>query len=218
MDFSFERVERARGFRRCAAAISFLTLLTLVLASASTSAAAEWVLDKQENGIDVYTRPVVGSGIKEFKGTKELKASLESVLFVLRDSDGFKNWFPNTPESKLLDRTNDVAHQYSVMDAPWPVSDRDNVFRSVTQRDEATGVVIIHVTADPDYYPEQDGRVRVRKANGSWRLDPVDAERTRVTFTMHLEPGGGIPQWLVNARVVATPFEALTNLRASTGN
>jgi hypothetical protein len=35
---------------------------------------------------------------------------------------------------------------------------------------------------------------------------------------MHLEPGGGIPEWMINARVVGTPFEALTNLRASPGS
>ena len=27
------------------------------------------------------------------------------------------------------------------------------------------------------------------------------------------KPGGGVPVWLANARVVATPFEALENLR-----
>jgi hypothetical protein len=32
---------------------------------------------------------------------------------------------------------------------------------------------------------------------------------------MHLDPGGGVPQWLINARVVETPFEALRNLRAT---
>ena len=26
-------------------------------------------------------------------------------------------------------------------------------------------------------------------------------------------PGGGIPEWLTNARVVDSPFEALTNMR-----
>jgi len=210
--------ERAWLTRRSPLAIHFVTFLMLALGSASTSSAAEWVLDKQADGIDVYTRPVPGSGIKEFKGTAEVEASLDSVLLILRDSDGFKNWFPNTPESKLLAREDGVGYQYSVMDAPWPVSDRDNVFRSVTERDEDSGVVVIHVTAAPDYHPEQADRVRVRKANGSWKLEPLDGERTRVTFIMHLEPGGGIPKWLVNARVVATPFEALTNLRIFAGN
>jgi hypothetical protein len=34
---------------------------------------------------------------------------------------------------------------------------------------------------------------------------------------MHLEPGGGVPDWLINTRVVETPFEALVNLRRALG-
>lgn len=193
------------------------SLLALVLWSAPTFANESWSLDKQETGIDVYTRPVEGSGIKEFKAIAELDADLPSILVVLRDSDRFKDWFPNTPESKLLSREGKISHQYSVMDAPWPVGDRDNVFRVVFDRDEATDVVELSISADPGYYPEQPGRIRVQTARGSWRLEPIAPEKTRVTFRMHLEPGGGIPKWLVNARVVDTPFEALTNLRATVG-
>ncbi|MBJ19709.1 MAG: START domain-containing protein [bacterium] len=189
-----------------------------VLASNPGFATAEWTLDKQENGIDVYTRAVAGSGVKAFKGTAEFEGDVDAVLRVLGDSDGFKNWFPNTPESKLLSREGSVSYQYSVMAAPWPVSDRDNVLRTVMERDEETGIVDIQMTAAPDYYPEQANRVRVRMANGSWKLEPLGGGKIQVTFTMHLEPGGGIPKWLINARVVATPFEALSNLRASLGN
>jgi hypothetical protein len=188
-------------------------------ATAATAATMEgWTLDKQENGIEVYTRPVEGSGIKEFKGLAEVDVSVEKVLALLRDSNRFKTWFPNTPESKLLARDGDVSYQYSVMGTPWPMDDRDNVLRSVTTRNESTGVVGIEVTAAPDYYPVQKDRHRVQKAHGTWTLEPDSPDKTHVTFIMHLEPGGGIPQWMINARIVATPFEALTNLRATVGD
>ncbi len=187
--------------------------------AADAAAAAElendtaWELSAQQDGIDVYTRPVAGSGIKEFKGVADIDASLITIGALLRDSDQLKTWFPNTPESKLLKREGEVAYQYSVMATPWPISDRDNVLRSVTQTDREAGVMRITVTAAPDEHPEQTDRVRVRKANGSWLLKAVNESKTRVTFQMHLEPGGGIPQWMINARVVGTPLEAITNLR-----
>lgn len=192
-----------------------LTIGLAVVAAllASAGAAAEWTLGRQENGITVHTRPVTGSGIEEFRGVTEIEAPAEALVALLRDSDRFKEWFPNTPESKLLDRTGNVSHQYSVMDAPWPVSDRDNVFRSVLSRNTESGTVEVALTANPDHYPEQSGRVRVRHARGLWRFEPLGESRTRVTFQMHLDPGGGVPEWLINARVVATPFEALSNLR-----
>ncbi len=191
--------------------------LTLQPSLALATTDEEWTLDKQDDGISVYTRPVPGSGIKEFRGETVIPRPLDAILRVLRDSDGFKNWFPNCPESKLLAREDNVSYQYSVMATPWPISDRDNIWRSETKRSPTSGVVEIEVTAAPDYSPERGGRVRVRKARGSWKLEPVAPDRTRVIFTMHLEPGGGIPEWMINARVVGTPFEALTNLRASSG-
>lgn len=186
-------------------------------ATATASTSAEWTLDLQKDGIDVYTRPVEGSGIKEFKGVAEVGVSVEKILELLRDANQFKTWFPNTPESRLLARDGDVSYQYSVMGTPWPMDDRDNVLRAVTTRDEDTGEILIEITAAPDYYPVQKGRIRVRKAHGTWQLKPIGPDKTQVTFNMHLEPGGGIPQWMINTRIVATPFEALTNLRATVG-
>lgn len=191
-----------------------LAAIALVLLALPPSAsAADWTLDKEQDGIVVHTRPVEGSGIREFRGVAEVGRSVESILALLRDSDRFSSWFPNCPESKLLEREGNVSYQYSVMDSPWPVSDRDNVWRSVLRRSEDSGRVEIELTAAPDKVPERDGRVRVRQARGAWLLEPVGPDRTRVTFLMHLEPGGGIPDWLINSRVVETPFEALTNLR-----
>ena len=191
--------------------------IALEWASAPIGRAGEsaWSLAHERDGIVVYTRPVEGSGIREFKGSAVVSASAEQIRALLRDADHFKDWFPNTSESRLLAREGDVSYQYSVLDAPWPVSDRDNVFRSETAIDPTNGVVAIRVSAAPDYHPEQPERVRVRRALGLWLLEPLGEAQTRVTFTMHLEPGGGVPQWLINAQVVETPFDALTNLRTA---
>jgi len=182
-------------------------------ASPAWTAEPEWSLDQEKDGIEVYTRPVAGSGIKEFKGVADVDSGIDSILALLRDSDRFKTWFPNTSESKLLSREGDISYQYSVMATPWPIADRDNVLRSVATRDNETGVVKITIDAAPDYHPIQQDRVRVQTAKGIWRLTPLSDQKTNVAFTMHLDPGGGIPQWMINARIVATPFEALTNLR-----
>ncbi|MFK7898286.1 MAG: START domain-containing protein [Myxococcota bacterium] len=186
-------------------------------AAGETGEAAPWTLAAEENGIQVFTRPVAGSGIQEFKGIAEVGTAMHSIYDLLKDSNRFKEWFPNTPESKLIKRDENISYQYSVMATPWPTSDRDNVFRSVTEVDRDAGTIRISVSAAPDDYPMQDDRVRVRKANGYWFLEKQSKDRTRVTFVMHLEPGGGIPQWMINARVVATPLEAITNLRKTLG-
>lgn len=195
--------------------LGLVLLVGMALSTSSDPAYAEqWTLARSEKGIEVHTRPVPGSRIEAFRGSGLVEAEPEVILAVLRDSDRFHEWFPNCPESKLLSREGAISFQYSVMAAPWPVDDRDNVFRSVLSRDATSGVIELRISAAPDAHPEQPGRVRVRTARGSWRLEPSGPGRTRVIFTMHLEPGGGVPAWLANARVVATPFEALENLRS----
>jgi hypothetical protein len=139
---------------------------------------------------------------------------IEAIVALLRDASRFKDWFPNTRESKLLERDGAVSYQYSVMSTPWPIADRDHVFLSVLTRDESTGRIDISVDAAPDAHPIQRGRHRVTRAKGSWRLTPQAPDETHVAFAMHLEPGGSIPDWMVNTRIVATPFEALVNLRS----
>lgn len=184
-------------------------------AGGARAAEAAWSLARERDGITVHTRPVEGSGIREFRGTALVAAPLDSIRALLRDADRFKDWFPNTSESRLLERQGDVSYQYSVLDTPWPVSDRDNVFRAETTIDPGTGTVSIRISAAPDHHPEQPGRVRVRRARGEWRLEPASPDATRVIFTMHLEPGGGVPEWMVDTQVVETPFDALSNMRTT---
>ena len=190
--------------------VAVILMITSPHARADTNA---WRLARSAEGITVHLRDVPGSGIAEFRGETVVDAPVSAIIDLLRDADRFKTWFPNTPESKLLSRDGDVSYQYSVMGTPWPMSDRDNVLRSVRSVDPSTGTVTIVVEADPDHHPEQPGLVRVRRAHGKWVLVPRGPDKTHVTFQMHLEPGGGIPEWMINARVVESPFEALTNMR-----
>ena len=196
------------------AAAAFV-LLSGAPAPSARAGERPWNLVRERDGIAVYTRPVEGSGIREFKGSALVAASAESIHALLRDAASFTDWFPNTSESRLLARNGNVSYRYTVIDTPWPVSDRDNIFRNETAVDPASGRIEIRITAAPEHYPEQLDRVRVRHSLGSWLLEPIRADATQVTFTMHLEPGGGVPEWLLNRQVVETPFDALTNLRTA---
>ena len=70
--------------------------IALDWASAPAAHAGEspWSLVRERDGIAVYTRPVEGSGIREFKGSALVTASVERIRALLRDADHFKDWFP----------------------------------------------------------------------------------------------------------------------------
>lgn len=189
---------------------SFLVAFAL-LALASVAQAEGWQLKRSEEGVRVWTRPVEGSAIEEFRGETFVSASPEECLALLRDASKSTRWFPNTSESRTLSREGDVELRYVVMDAPWPVDDRDAVYRFTTTRGD-DGSIGIDIGVEPDAVARESDRVRVLAARGQWRFTPR-AGGTTVLFEMHFDPAGSVPQWLSNLRVVETPYESLRGMQ-----
>ena len=187
-------------------------LLGLALWLPLGALAQDWELREEQDGIRVSTRPVPGSGIAAFRGEARVEAPLEAIVAVLMKAEDYPQWFPDCPTARELSRDGDVQVRYAVTSAPWPVDPRDAVYRYEVTRDAAAGSARIQVDVLPDAHPEQDGHVRVREAEGRWTLTP-DGDATQIVWEMHLEPGGALPDWLINARVVDTPMGALRGLR-----
>ena len=55
--------------------------------------------------------------------------------------------------------------------------------------------------------------IRVRDALGSYLLEPVADNRTRVTWQMYVDPAGALPAWLVNSMLTDLPYRSLKNFR-----
>jgi hypothetical protein len=96
---------------------------------------------------------------------------------------------------------------------PWPVKDRDVVFRRIRSKDATTGAVEYKSTALPEDYPEQGGRIRMPYLQAIWRFTPLESGRTELYYQQHSEVGGHIPAWLVNKLAVNIPFDSLFNFR-----
>ena len=134
--------------------------LALALAVLAASAqASEWVTRFHEQGVTVQTREVDGSGYHAFRATTTLAASPEAVLARLRDIDSYTEWFPDTPEARLVNVEGvggvgeDVWFNYLRTDVPWPVKDRDTVYRNRLLRSEDS--LRIEIVADPDVLPDE---------------------------------------------------------------
>src|SRR5262245_8871241 len=91
------RINGKATFRFASIAFALLGLLAGLAfdPAAADAAEASWTLDRERDGITVHTRPVAGSGIREFKGSALVAAPVESIRALLRDADHFKDWFPN---------------------------------------------------------------------------------------------------------------------------
>jgi hypothetical protein len=188
-------------------------LLLLWLLLPASAFGADWELRAEEDGIRVYTRPVPGSPVAAMRAEITILAPVDALLGVLMDAGKLPEWFPNCPTARVLSQQADVQLRYVVTAAPWPVDSRDAIYRYRVSRDANAGSATIRVDVAPDAHPRQEGYVRVLEAEGRWRLVPAE-DATKVTWEMHLDPGGSLPAWLVNRRLVETPLGALRGLRS----
>lgn len=173
-----------------------------------------WKLEKDEKGIKIYTRHVEGFDIDEIKSEMVVNASLASVVTVIMDADHFEDWIYAVPESHIINKVNDTEqYQYQINDLPYPFSDRDIVIHFKIWKDPQTQTVHSSNIAAPDYIPETEGRIRVPVYFGGYDLTALSEHTTKVSFHVRLDPGGSLPDWLVNWFIVRAPYESSLKMR-----
>lgn len=192
----------------------FLAFLLVSLLFTTTTMAQKWTLAKDKNTVKVYTRNIEGWGIKEYKAVFTVKASLQQVETVLKDVPGRYNWLHNTVEIREIARQENAVSVYNLVDAPWPVSDRDNITRFSFTKPSANVVRIdMDLLKSHAKAPIYDGIVRIEKMEGFWLLTDLGNGNVRVMQQCVAEPGGSIPDWLANSAVVDTPYQSMYKLK-----
>lgn len=174
--------------------------------------AQDWSLSKDKNDVKVYTRSVAGEALKEYKVITVLNCSKEQAIQNIMNWGNYVNWLDGCIEARLLKRIgDDESIGYYVVDAPWPVSDRDLII-SLKRRIDGPKTYI-DITALPTYMAEKDGLLRLKRFNGYWTIVDLGNGRVEVTQQMWADPGGSIPSWLANATVTDNPYNSFSNLK-----
>jgi hypothetical protein len=70
-----------------------LVWVSLLLFISSFSQSHEWKLDKDENGIKVYTRPIEGFPVDELRTETVVHAPMAAILAVIMDATIMKNGY-----------------------------------------------------------------------------------------------------------------------------
>ncbi len=173
-----------------------------------------WQLKINEDGIKVYTRQVENSPILEFKGTMTLPAGRNKVVEFYENETLYPQWFYQCKEVRGLETKSDTEKiLYYVMDMPWPVSDRDSVYKRVKSV-EPGGDIVFQISALPDAYPRQSGRVRVSYLKVEWRFIALPDGGTEIYFQQHCSSDGHIPAVIVNKVSVNMPFKTLQKMKS----
>lgn len=202
-----------RRMNRAIVNSKFDYLLRISCLLLSFSAAGQgWELKTEEEGIKVYTRPVENSAIKAIKVECTVEASLSQLTAVLLDIPASDEWVYATKYcrvQKMLSPNELIYH--SEIEVPWPVSNRDFVVRIKLEQDSSKTLTVSGENL-PQYLNEQEGVVRIMHTVSHWAATPRD-NVVDIVFTLHVDPGGLLPAWLINLFATRGPLETFRNLR-----
>lgn len=188
-------------------------LFVLILPTFTLNGQSDWDLATDEDGIQVYTRPVEGSNYREFKAIMEVDASKHALLAVFKSVDEMSTWLPKCQNIELLEKDN-FWHQVIYNEIHVPIlQNRDMVLEMNITHDDLTSAIRIDMANLPDLIPEKRKKTRIREARGYWLCQPTANGRLRIEYSLFLDPGRGIPSWLYNRRLKSDPFETLAKLR-----
>lgn len=174
---------------------------------------SEWVYEQSKKGIKVFTKKSKWGHLRDAKAVMQVAKTPEQMLKLLTDFDNYHTWMPRCSKSRLLARLSDsefIVHMH--FEAPWPVKDRDCVVRVKITKDAKTGIITLTQTSEPKYLKNQDDVVRIEQLVSTWKLIPKDGG-TEIVNEYASNPGGNIPDWMVNTESVDQPMQTFENLQ-----
>jgi hypothetical protein len=168
---------------------------------------AGWTEAYRSGDLVIFTKDVEEG--RKILAVSDIETPPVIVFKVLSDFEHYRDFMPYVKESRILDRKSTGETITYARIAPPFVSERDYPLVVRTTPGEASNgdVFKIEWIAAPEIEPEVKGVVRVRLNEGSWRGEPRDdGSRTRLTYTLLTNPGGLIPDFVLDlSNTIAIP-------------
>ncbi|HHF2909487.1 START domain-containing protein [Vibrio alginolyticus] len=189
-----------------------VTLATLISAGTDARANENWQFESDKNGITIYSQEH-SDGLVEIRARMFTPTSYGAFLTLLEDSDNIPNWIDNASHSRVLNQISATENiVYTQFKAPWPAKNRDMVTYSKYWVDEL-GFTIEIKSAPDSYLAEQNGYVRIRSVDATWELQKLTNDTTLVEYKAFADPGGLLPNWLINKLSKESAWATFSNLR-----
>lgn len=192
--------------------------MCLGLLAAGLSAAVQaddWEVTSERDGIVASQRMAAGLRYPQLRAQGVVRGTPQQVLAVLLDVPGYPAWVPDCAEAKALRKTGAWRSLiYTRTDLPWPVLDREAVVDQEVFFVRAPTLIKVEfrAVAAPEV-PRAINTIRTDFAEGSYTIEALDAGRSRVTYRIDADPGGHVPDWLVQLQIRRNPLETLAGLR-----
>lgn len=214
----------------------FITLLcqaSLLHAGPTSKTPWQVVSNGEDDGIKVWKRVQKGSKLLEFRGQGVVDAGIAEVLTLLTDPDRVLDWVEGSVKAELLDmnynlddkalysdsKIKDLYHiQYLEHFVPFPFENRDVVLEGrvsyyLDPDQKEGGAKIVSRSISRPSLPPKDGITRMPLLENVTNIKMVDETHSLVDFRVKADPGGLIPEWLINLSTSRIPHITISNIR-----
>lgn len=194
-----------------------ISLICFVLVTTSIQA-ENWQKVYTKEGITVERIYVKNVSQLKFRGTGVIESDLVTILTVLQDFENQSRWNKNTYDNKIVQKMSDTEFiGYSAIKMPWPFLDRDYVIYLNVHTDDKNRIVsVLGREVNHKSVPINPKKVRIPFMRTKWTFKPLKeakGKKTLVQFTVHSDPGGNVPDWLINFISKYIPYKTIANIR-----
>ena len=192
---------------------SILVLICLLFQPAAKSQDG-WILKKDKKGIKIYSRKVNGFKVDEIKVETEYEGRLSQLAAIILDVNTQPEWVYKTIKSELVKKISTTElYYYTEIACPWPFENRDLIAHMKIGQNTVNRVMTIVAKSVDDYLPKKEDIVRLKYSNATWTVTPIHNGHIKVEYRIIIDPGDGVPAWLLNMFTTSGPYESFISLR-----
>jgi hypothetical protein len=184
-----------------------LLLAAGVVIATVTLVAQEWTPAGSRNGVELSFRDDTALDAREMRAIAELPHDAARIAAIVCDFT--QTLDPDVRESKII--SGDLQGDYVIYLRYSPrymvVAARDVVI-SVSRRSNGCSW-----SEAREPVPERSGTVRMPLLRGSWLVEPVQDNRSRVVYQIAVKPGGRIPGWMVRRGAASALPDVIERVR-----
>ncbi len=182
----------------------------------ASPAPSEWEEVSRTDDVTVYRKEVPGSPVLAYRATAQIDAPIAKVMGIVRDTIRLPEWTYRVKNAEIVEEiSKNERIIYMHASAPWPVTDRDSVVRSIFEYDITNQQIQVRIESIEDpRRKEFSGKIRAWIYPSRFVFKPLDdGKKTHIVAELHGDPKGSIPKWVVNMIQKRAPVKTLQNLK-----
>lgn len=175
----------------------------------------DWELLRSADSVKVYNRSVEGQALREFKATTVIPVSMPIVVFALNDYQNFGKWMGNSLyDIRAIGQGEKQSYYlYYKLKTPMLSSDRDVVLK--IEASAMSKGYIFRCKAAPEFIPEVEGFIRIKRWDAAWILEVIDDSSVRVSYLGTVSDPDKLPEKYADEVMTRVPYDCVQGLRNS---